>query len=131
MYTSHSRRMPVILMQHYPFASEIFSHKPHTEVFFPLHHHTKFLSYQFICLWIDLFLSPITDCTGCNTLSCIFRFFGYCIILQCMHASKYFYAPYILYCSRTYLTTSANSFGVEYCRLCPGPLITIKSELGA
>ena len=42
MYTSHSRRMPVILMPPSQTASEIFSHKPHTEVFFPLHHHTKF-----------------------------------------------------------------------------------------
>lgn len=42
MYTSHSRRMPVILMPPSQTASEIFSHKPHTEVFFLLHHHTKF-----------------------------------------------------------------------------------------
>ena len=42
MYTSHSRRMPVILMPPSQTVSEIFSHKPHTEVFFPLHHHTKF-----------------------------------------------------------------------------------------
>ena len=42
MYTSHSRRMPVILMPPFQTASEIFSHKPHTEVFFPLHHRTKF-----------------------------------------------------------------------------------------
>ena len=42
MYTSHSRRMPVILMLPSQTVSEIFSHKPHTEVFFPLHHHTKF-----------------------------------------------------------------------------------------
>ena len=41
-YTSHSRRMPVILMPPSQTVSEIFSHKPHTEVFFPLHHHTKF-----------------------------------------------------------------------------------------
>ena len=42
MYTSHSRRMPVILMPLSQTVSTIFSHKPHTEVFFPLHHHTKF-----------------------------------------------------------------------------------------
>ena len=42
MYTSHSRRMPVILMPPSQIALEIFSHKPHSEVFFPLHHHTKF-----------------------------------------------------------------------------------------
>ena len=42
MYASHSRKMLVILMPHYQTASEIFSSKPHIEVFFPLHHHTKF-----------------------------------------------------------------------------------------
>ena len=42
MYTSHSRRMSVFLMPPSQTVSEIFSHKPHTEVFFPLHHHTKF-----------------------------------------------------------------------------------------
>ena len=42
MYTSHSRRMPVILMPPSQIALEIFSHKPHTEVFSLLHHHTKF-----------------------------------------------------------------------------------------
>ena len=42
MYTSHSRRMPVLLMPLPETAPEISSHKPHTEVFFPLHHHAKF-----------------------------------------------------------------------------------------
>ena len=42
MYTSHYRRMPVILMLLYTFYSEIFSHKSHTKVFFLLHYHTKF-----------------------------------------------------------------------------------------
>lgn len=40
--TSHSRRMPVILMPLPETAPEISSHKSHTEVFFPLHHHAKF-----------------------------------------------------------------------------------------
>ena len=42
MYTSHSRRMPVILMLLPETAPEISSHKPHTEVFSLLHHHAKF-----------------------------------------------------------------------------------------
>ena len=42
MYTSHSRRMPVILMLLPETAPEISSHKFHTEFFFILHYHAKF-----------------------------------------------------------------------------------------